>query len=94
VAAVAGAVAAVATVAPTVEEAVAVTVVVHLPLRGRGPGLPRGNGRSVRTMESHPHRNLILLRDVVVGKREKGAVLPIPMATTEAGVVRIDNGYC
>ena len=49
-------------------------------------------------MESRPHSpglrlNLILLRGVVVGIREKGAVLPIPMATAEAGVVRIDNGY-
>ena len=49
-------------------------------------------------MESRPHSpglrlNLILLRGVVAGIREKGAVLPIPMATDEAGVVRIDNGY-
>lgn len=98
VAVVAGAVGAVATVAPIVEEAVAVTVVVHRPLRGRGPGMVRGNGLSVRTMESRPlirglRLNLILLRGVVAGIREKGAVLPIPMATDEAGVVRIDNGY-
>ena len=60
--------------------------------------MARGNMRSVRTMESRPHSpglrlNLILLRGVVVGKRAKGAVLPIPMATADAGVVRIDNVY-